>query len=204
MPNIYNLLQPINITCMNKPIFVDTNAIVDLYYPNNALVPNINISRLQPYHDFIRDIFNANQKIIITSHVLMEMENVFVRRDYKIYNSQHSPTNISFKDFRSLPSEMARRKVTCSQAFNQIFNNSLIECIDITIATSKVKSFLGSLDTQTLDPNDYLLAVECGLANGILLTDDRDFATTAVGCDLITINSQLLANAQSLGFTAAN
>ncbi len=61
-----------------------------------------------------------------------------------------------------------------------------------------------SLDQQGLDPNDFLLADLCIRENAIILTDDHDFCSDAVQCDLITNNQRLLQDAQQNGFILAN
>ena len=204
MPKIYNLSNTIDYSSLSKPIYVDTNAIVDLYYPNSALVPNMSVNQKIPYHSFIRHLFSIQKKIHITTQVLMEMENAFVRIDQQLYEKQNNLPNMRAKAFRKIQPEMVKRKSQYSQTYKQIFENDLIECKNTLITQKDVDKFINSLDSQTLDSNDYILAQIAIKEDAIILTDDQDFATPVVQCDLITNNPLLIQLAQSIGFTLAN
>lgn len=204
MPLVYSLSNTIDLSKLNKKIYVDTNAIADLYYPNASYVPNSNSASKQPYHIFIRDLFSANKVVHITTQTLLEMEHVFLKFDYRIYQAQNKGTSISLKDFRAIPSEMSKRKVAYSQYYGQIFGNKMINCVDTCTTQEHVTNYLNSLDSQSLDANDYLLLRCCQDDDGILITDDCDFATSIATCDIITNNSQLITKATTLGFTLGN
>lgn len=203
MPLIYSLSNPIDLQKITKKIYADTNAIVDLYYPNAALVPNNSTQGKQPYHMFIRNIFQSHKLLYITSSTLLEMENVFVKFDHKIYNAQNPPVRDT-KAFRRIPSEMQKRKISYSQYYSQIFGNSMIKCIEVTITNDNVTNYLNGLDVHCLDGNDYILACHCNKENAIIITDDCDFASSIVNCDIITNNQSLVQKALSVGFTLAN
>ena len=205
MAYLYNLANPIDWGNMTKPIYADTNAIVDMYYPNSGLIPNPSAHIYHVYHQFIRTMFLNSIKLHITTHVLMEMENDFVKNDRKLYNL--NPPNgkkLELKPYRHDPAEQITRSQVYKQVFEQIMGNEGIVCRETRIPCDVVQSFIASLDKQTMDPNDYILAEICKIENAMLLTNDRDFATPVVQCDLITNNQELISQGLAHGFVLAN
>ena len=159
MAYLYNLANPVDWESITKPIYADTNVILDMYYPNSGLIPNPTAHIYQTYHQFIREMFLKRIKLHITAHVLLEMENLFVKNDMKVYNSQHPMGKMSnHKEFRHEPTQLSSRKQIYGQVFQQIFGNEEIVCGDTKITSTIVQSFIASLDKQTMDPNDYILA----------------------------------------------
>lgn len=205
MAYLYNLAYPIDWESITKPVYADTNVIVDMYYPNSGLIQNPTASAYQVYHQFIRQMFQNKMKLHIASHVLLEMEIQFTKYDYNLYNIQHPMGKIGKpKEYRNLPTEQCRRKQIYGQVFEQIMGNEEIICSETKIPCAFVQSFIASLDKQAMDPNDFILAEICKSENAMLLTNDKDFATPVVQCDLITNNQDLIAQGLVQGFVLAN
>ena len=122
-----------------------------------------------------------------------------------LYNKQHPMGKIGkLKDYRHLPTEQCMRKQIYGPVFEQIMGNEKIVCRETRIPCDVVQSFIASLDKQTMDPNDYILAEICKSENAMLLTNDKDFATPVVQCDLITNNQELISQGLAHGFILAN
>ena len=206
MPLIYDLAKPIQWSALEKPVYADTNVISPIFYDRSGSVPNqTRMQALQPYQSAISDMFSNGVQLHVPSIVLMEMCNVFLKWDIKIYNFNkikgHRIDNP--KDFRELASEQLSRKQRYSLIFKQLNTASTIELHDMEIHCSDAVAYTNTADSHSLDTNDYMITQFVSSQNGILLTDDHDFACSITGCDLITINPRLIMEATQAGFSLA-
>ena len=171
MPLVYDIRNQQNVASLEKPIFADTNVLFNIFYDQIALVRN-----------------------------LAELENVFVKNDLAIFN-RASSEKMDLKPFRAFPAEMSARQKRYDMIFRQIKANPLFPCLDVPFSCNAVFQFVESLDKQAMDTNDFVIASLCAQQNGILMTDDKDYASSVTPCDLMTCNPQLLSAAQANGFS---
>lgn len=206
MPTVYDIRNPINWKEIDKAIFVDTNVVCPIYYDRSALVQTPMANTSANYQQAILNILNNGLHIHISSIVMMEMSRVFMKWDMQIYNKMNpgatSAKNI--KVYRRIASEMQSRKQRYSMIYAQLKSAPEIEIHDTLLSCDDVCGYFDTMDSHSMDTNDYLIGQLTQNNNAALLTDDGDYGNTVVGIDLITGNQQLISDLLSLGYNLAN
>ena len=203
MPLIYNIANPIQWSVLGKPVYADTNVISPIFYDRSGSVPDQGrMLALQPYYTAIADMFSNGVQLHLSSIVLMELCNVFLKWDRKIYNYS-KPKGQKVDDpkaFRELLSEKQSRKARYSLILSQINSASCFKLHEIVIHPLDAIAYAYTIDRHSMDTNDYILSQFVASQNGILLTDDHDFSSAPTGCDLMTNNPRLVSEAVQAGF----
>lgn len=200
MPLVYDIRNQQNVASLEKPIFADTNVLFNIFYDQMALVRNPACEAKRAYRQAIASMLGAEKPLHLFSLVLAELENVFVKNDLAIFN-RASSEKMDLKPFRAFPAEMSARQKRYDMIFRQIKANPLFPCLDVPFSCNAVFQFVESLDKQAMDTNDFVIASLCAQQNGVLMTDDKDYASSVTPCDLMTCNPQLLSAAQANGFS---
>lgn len=205
MAVIYDLTRPIDWNSISNKIFADTNIISPIFYDQAGAVPN-QIGMIQSciYQQALSDMFAKGIQLHISSIVILEMINLFMKWDLKIYNRTQTNKIGELKKYRELQSEMNSRSIRYPLIYKQICSTTNIVIEDTFICAKDIDTYINSLKSQSMDPNDFVISSSSKSSNAILMTDDHDYGTANNICGLMTQNQDLINKCIQFGFTLMN
>jgi hypothetical protein len=168
----------------NDKFLVDTNVWLFLHCPLGNHRQNV----IAKYSKFYKDIVIAKSKILISSSVVCEFMNRYVKLDYDLQKS----TNSAIQEYKRTYRPTAEYKATVKQAAAAI-NKILPSCQKIHDnfdAISMVNIFNHMEHVDVSDSYMFELVNNQGIK---ILTDDADFGIFKDKCDIYTSNPKLLA-----------
>lgn len=173
-----------------QKIAVDTQILYWIYYAvDNYLEKDVNEYRISNYSNYIKEVLNNKNEIVIFGGVLIELFRIIERNEYQIYLqlSGKSSEEFTIKNYRNIDDERKTLQRKLNIVYNQIKQTYTIcyEAIDSTCCLSFIEDF----KTHKADFTDYSIAKLCEL-KGIkyILTDDKDFQTITTPVNIISGN----------------
>lgn len=156
--------------------FFDNNIWMYLYCPIGSYNSNI----VDKYSTFYGKVISAGSRIMVSSMVLSEFYNSYLRLDFNIWKGQLS------KDFKRDYRGCARFKETSAIIINSIESR-------ILGVASKVDDNFSALDIDdifanctSLDFNDSCYIEFAKRNNCMIVTNDKDFILVSDNIDIIT------------------
>ena len=205
MPIIYDLSKPVEWNKIKEKVYADTNIISPIYYDQAAAVPNqINMAVSRIYQQALSNMFAEGIQLYVSSVVILEMINLFIKWDLKIYNRTQANRIGELKKYRELPSEMNSRGVRYPLIYQQISSATNIVIDETRISANELALYINSLGTQSMDPNDYAIIRSAKASNAILMTNDHDYGSPISDCDIMTQNQDLINKCIHCGYVLAN
>lgn len=205
MPNVYDLSKPVDWGNIKGKIYADTNIISPIYYDQAAAVPNqINLPVSRVYQQALRNMFAIGLQLHVSSIVIFEMINLFIKWDHKIYNMTQGNRIGDLKQYRELQSEMNSRSIRYPLIYQQICATSNIIIEDTTIYAKDIPTYINTMGCQSMDPNDFVIVKMTELSKATLITDDHDYGSQIINCDIMTRNQTLINKCIQFGYTQIN
>ncbi len=166
-------------------LFFDTNIWLTI---NNPFGGERN-ERVKAYTLAYRQILTQGLRIFIDVTVLSEFINRTSRMGFELWKSKDlgRRKDTKFKDYRNTKDYQPTIKVICS-----VVQSILIDCtlVNTNLAGMPISTLISSLEKGNSDFNDLLVEEICKMNNFTLVTDDADYAGTAV--QILTYNQKLL------------
>lgn len=165
--------------------FFDTNIWIYLYYP----LGNYNKNIISKYSNFLKQILKNQSRVFISSIVLSEFINTYVRLEFNILKKKYPNKILDFKkDFRGTKkyrNVISDIKITLKR---QILK--FTQRIDDKFNKMDIDELL--LDLENSDFNDNYYICLCEIENLKIVTHDKDFKSKATNIPILTANSKLL------------
>ncbi|MGB0454354.1 MAG: hypothetical protein ACPGJV_11650 [Bacteriovoracaceae bacterium] len=165
---------------------IDTNVLLFLYCP----LGNYQQFIIQKYSSFFNDMVNAGSTLYISSQILSEFINVYLRLDFKIFQNQSGNSGAIYKrDYRSSARFGPTVAALVNTLNNQVFN--VVQKLDDNFANISASNILSNIDK--IDHNDAYYA-ELVAGTGIkVLTDDKDYEIYKTTHEIFTGNPRLIS-----------
>lgn len=178
MENIKNIAE-VEVSSMDS-YFFDNNVWMYLFCP----IANVHAKKQKEYSDFLAKIQSRNATIFVTSMVLSEFANSFLRLDYKLWQKDN---NFYDKDYKRDYLHSNRYKVASISVISGI--NSILKI------SEKYPDNFNAIEISTvleyfkiIDFNDSYYVQLCKEAKLKIVTDDKDFNLVNIG-NAIVISS---------------
>lgn len=165
--------------------FFDTNIWMFLYYPNG----NYGQAMARQYDSFLKKIINAKSSVFVSSLVLSEFFNSYLRREF---NRLHEKHPAKYKDFKKSFKGTKEYKelvedIRCI-THNQILKN--MQKTDDDFCKINTAEFFDNI--AQFDFNDKYYQALAFNKNFKIVTHDGDFAALNRNLQVITANKKLL------------
>lgn len=152
----------------NKTYFFDNNVWVSLFAP----LINTNKDQQNKASKFLKNLFSYNSQIIVSSLILSEFSNTYVRFSFEQWKKATLNSSANYK-----------RDYKKTQNFRDTLEEvkTLIKCIIDLEITSKYPDDFNAIDLDKvlnsfeIDYNDSYYFQQCKINNWILVTSDGDF-----------------------------
>lgn len=166
----------------NRKIFFDTNVWIFV----NGFDPR---PEVQPYSNFYSDALKKGNDLVVTDRVLSEYFNRACRMEYKLsYPDDTAMRN--FKRVRKSADFLDRMDSVRDTCLNMIEDN---EFICTSVPEADFSRHIMEAAAGQMDLTDISIREDCKCANGVLVTDDGDYANC--GLEVVTGNKWLLKHA---------
>lgn len=164
-------------------LILDTNILIDLFYPMNLGKDISSINKLY------QKVVKAGTKIIVSSVQVSEFINRCIRFQFDLYKGEH-PECQNFKtDYRSESDYM-----DCMSTILDIVKNewkNTIEFIDDKFSELPADKIF--INNFAYDFNDALIVEIANKYNAIFVTNDNDFISYKLNKPMLSTNRLLLA-----------
>ncbi len=163
----------------------DTNIWLYLFCPLGGYKALI----IQKYENFLVKVIKANSSIFLTSLILSEFINRYVRLDFNIKNQIHPGQYPDFKkDYytsQDFLNTIKTVQATIRQQMVKIAKN-----IDDKFSNYNMTDIMNDIDK--VDFNDLCIEELASISKCKIVTDDKDFKITSKGVEILTSNPKLL------------
>lgn len=164
-----------------KQYFFDTNIWMLLYCP----LGNVKKDKQEKASKLLSYIISANAPIILTSLILAEFSNAYLRLAFEQWRKM--PENVSGKfktDFFNTQNSIQNR-MAISSAINNMMNISSIQKFPDNFHNVNLPHILTNY--KTIDFNDCFIIECCKKNSFILVTDDKDFEKVDSGISIVNL-----------------
>ncbi|HAJ79469.1 MAG TPA: twitching motility protein PilT [Fibrobacteres bacterium] len=179
MPHRYNIGHCPTLSA--KPVFFDANILIYIFWPTGT-------STWPAEYSTIFNTLRKQKNVLMTDvTVISEVINRSVRIEYDKYLVEKGirKDELSFKKFRESP----YGKETLTDIYT-ILKNKIMPLFHIIGKVFQKSDIEGFLHVDSIDFSDMLITSLCRDNNCILLTNDRDFASTDI--DILSAHPALL------------
>lgn len=168
-----------------EKFFFDANIWLYMHCPLGNYKAHITSS----YSNFYKKITNAKSEIYISSQVVSEFVNAYLRLDFAFQKRLDSSLVEFKKDYRN-----SRHYGPAVSLITSTLNNKILpKChkLDDRFTSVSMADILKNL--QSIDYNDSYLHEQIKGQNIKIITNDFDFQLFKKSCDIVTSNPKLLA-----------
>lgn len=171
----------------NKVFAIDTNVLLWTFYSPGSKFPSY---RKASYPDFISNLIQNGNRLIIHTMNLNEMCHVIEENEWKLYNK--NVCEIHKKKFRSITEERIKVKEKLQLILKQIKSIPNVEIVESTIDCKMLDEFVDYYNLHKSDFFDFSLVSSCDNGIWAIITDDGDFKTPFCKPDIYTANRDML------------
>ena len=170
----------------NENFLIDTNIWLYLFCP----IGNYKTKQIKPYEDFFDKAIKNGSIFFISSLILSEFINRYLRLEYAILNVQN---NNAFPDFKKDFRPSQEYKAVSSIIYTTLKQNILkiAKSLDDSFTTLNIDQIVASIGD--IDFNDEYISHLSIRSKFKLVTNDADLKLTKSNPHLITANKRLLA-----------
>ena len=166
---------------INKTVFFDANILLYIFWPTGLL------SWEKKYSSIFKKLLAQKNTMAVDFIVISEVVNRAIKIEYEKYLQAKviSSQNLRFKQFR----DSNDGKNALSDIY-QVVNRNIVNQFNITgkiFTKTDIKNFL---QVNSVDFSDKGIISICKENNFVLLTNDKDFASTDL--EIVTSNPALL------------
>ncbi len=164
--------------------FFDANIWLYFYCP----IGNYNKNTIRKYDSFLKKAINSNTAIYISSLVISEIVNRWLRLDF----SRVKRKDVSMRDFKQ-DYRSSLHYHSAVKDIQTVFNTQLLKIstpLDDRATEISLSDVLNGLDK--IDFNDCYYHHLAKLDNLLIVTNDADFAELDTGISILTANQKLL------------
>ncbi|HEY9363628.1 MAG TPA: PIN domain-containing protein [Chitinophagaceae bacterium] len=164
-----------------KQYFFDTNIWMLLYCP----LGNVKKEKQDKASKLFSYILSANVPIILTSLILAEFSNAYLRLAFEQWRKL--PENVSgkFKINYFDTTDASANREAISSAINNMLNINLIQKFPDNFHNINLSNILTNY--KTIDFNDSFIIESCIKNSWILVTDDGDFNKIDFGISIVNL-----------------
>lgn len=164
-------------------ILLDTNILLDLFYPLNFESTN------NPYETLYANLLREKSHLLISSIQISEFINRCIRLQFNLYQEAvHNPALKFKKDYRSTDDYREKMKAILDIVTTDISENFTF--VDDGFSRMNRRNIFRY--GFSYDFNDSLLVEMARQYQAILVTNDADYANYGTGFQIVTSNNFLL------------
>lgn len=164
--------------------FFDTNIWMLLFCP----LGNIRKEKQERASKLLSYIISANGAIIITSLILSEFSNAYLRIAFEQWRKLPRNVGGKFKtDYFKTEDAVANRRAITSAIYN-IVSLKCVKKFPDDFNNTNLSNLLKNF--QVVDFNDCFIMECCKKSSFILITDDKDFEKVDSGINIVNLNKK--------------
>jgi len=167
--------------------FFDTNIWLYFYCPVIS-ISSYKKTIISKYDGFLKKAINNDTTIYVSSLVISEIINVWLKLDFKILQRKRAIKNNYKEHYRG-----STHYHSAVKDIKAVFNNQLLKIstpLDDRATEISLSDVLSGLDK--IDFNDCYYHHLAKLDNLLIVTNDADFAELDTGISILTANQKLL------------
>lgn len=169
----------------NEGFLIDTNVWIYLFCPLAGYKPYL----IKPYENFFNTALKNGSVFFISSMILSEFINRFLRLEFNIANSKSVIVYKDFKrDFR--PSPLYKATALAVQSILKQNILKIVKPIEDRFSSINIQKLIESIDL--IEFNDEYISELSSLGQIKIITDDSDFSLSKSNSQIITANKKLL------------
>ncbi len=182
-----NNIKDINNYCPSKEIsfFFDANIWLGIFFP----IADYNKKMYKIYSQFLNNLIKSNNRICISSLILSEIINYYLRFDFNILKSEKPEVYKVFKhDYRN-----TKIYVKTMSTIVDIINRQIMKLsnrISDQFDSINLKKLFNNIENSDFNDNYIINLVKKNKLT--LVTHDRDFKNSTLKIPIITANKKLL------------
>ncbi|WP_407508413.1 type II toxin-antitoxin system VapC family toxin [Elizabethkingia anophelis] len=178
MPKVYSVKE-FNVKT-NKTYFFDNNVWISLFAP----LINSQKKKQENASNFLASILAKNSQIVLSSLIISEFANVYLRFDYEQWKKKNQNPTAHFKLEYKLSADYKIALEDVKALIRKIENLDITEKHPDNFNSINLENILSNFD---IDFNDSYYAHICENNNWILVTSDNDFDKLDISIEIVKI-----------------
>lgn len=167
-------------------LFFDANIWLCLYCP----LGNYRKEKNRKYDGFLKKAIQAKSSIFISSLVLSEIFNAWIKLDFNILKNSDPSKYVDFKkDFRS--TEAYKKSVAIIKIAIMEYIMKIVKRVDDKFESISLDELFKEIEKSDFNDNYYIAMAN--LENFMIVTNDSDFAISRpISVPILTANDKIL------------